>query len=200
MFQISTTNHIDWLFNILFVYNSDLSHKFSEGILKRVIMAYDHRSFPLLVGITFRELMSTIFHAQDPRNRRVKWFAVNLSSTWSPPSPRDVHLAVSHSISQLCAWRESERRRKRRGREGRGWNYVLSFIFERAQLWTLYSSTCRLFSALACQRCIGLLAPPAPRKRKRTTGKQRNGGRRWRDFVGYWNLTRKRKERMEIAK
>jgi len=82
-------------------------------------MAYDHRSSPLLVGITFRELMSTIFHAQDPRNRRVKWFAVNLSSTWSPPSPRDAHLAVSHSISQLCTWRESERQKEaRKGGKG----------------------------------------------------------------------------------
>jgi len=94
-----------------------------QEILKRVtIMAYDHRFPSSLTGITFRELMSAIFHAQDPRNRRVKWFAVNLSSTWSPLPPRDAHLAVSHSIFQFCTWkreRETVRERERR-RGGRG--------------------------------------------------------------------------------
>lgn len=72
-------------------------------------MAYDHRCSPSLDGIAFRELMSAIFHAQDPRNRRVKWFAVNLSSTWPPPPPRDAHLAVSHSILEFCTGRGERR-------------------------------------------------------------------------------------------
>jgi len=53
------------------------------------------------------------------------------------------------------------------GEEGGGWNYVLSFIFEKAQLWASCSSTCRLFSALACQRCIGLLTPLAPNRERK---------------------------------
>jgi len=149
-----------------------------QKILKRVtIMAYDHRFPSSLTGITFRELMSAIFHAQDPRNRRVKWFAVNLSSTWSPLPPRDAHLAVSHSIFQFCTW---ERERETEREKGGGWNYVLSFIFERAQLWASCSSTCRLFSVLACQRCIGLLTPLAP-NRERKQCERGVGG--WKDFA-----------------
>lgn len=59
------------------------------------------------------------------------------------------------------------------GEEGGGWNYVLSFIFERAQLWTPCSSTCRLFSALACQRRIGLPTPSAP------SGEREHGSNVW---------------------
>jgi len=98
---------------------SSFAHKSTQEILNRVtIMAYDHRFPPFLAGITFRELMSAIFHAQDPRNRRVKWFAVNLSSTWPPLPPRDAHLVVSHNIFQFCIWKRKQERKREKQREG----------------------------------------------------------------------------------
>lgn len=94
---------------------------------------------------------------------------------------------ISQYLPTLCMGERETKREawKREGEGGEGWNYVLSFIFERAQLWTLCSSTCRLFSALACQRCIGLLTPPAPSREREYRGNNvRRGERRAKRFCG----------------
>lgn len=125
-----------------------LSPKITREILKRVTIIFcPFPSSP--AGITFRELMSTIFHAQDPRNRRVKWFAVNLSSTRPSHHLRETRTwHLSHSIFHFCTSKG----------KGRGMKlYSLLYIWKGTAVWTPCFFTWRLFSALACQKCIRLL-------------------------------------------